>query len=62
MFCALVNSIECCKTEGVVDIFQAVKALRLHKPGSVRTLAHYQSLFNLMTLYLDSFDTYANFK
>ena len=62
VFCALVITIDQCMTEGVVDVFQAVKALRLHKPGSVRTLVQYQSLFQLMTVYLDSFDTYANFK
>jgi len=25
VFCALVNGIECCKTEGIVDVFEAVK-------------------------------------
>ena len=54
VFCALMNAIECCKTEGAVDVFQ--------KPGSVRTLAQYQTLFGLMVTFLDSFDTYANFK
>ena len=62
MFCALVVAIDQCMIEGVVDVFQAVRALRLCKPGSVPTLAHYCSLFQLMTVYLDSFDTYANFK
>lgn len=62
VFCALMNAIECCKTEGAVDVFQAVKTLRLQKPGSVRTLAQYQTLFDLMVTFLDSFDTYANFK
>jgi len=38
IFCALVNGIERCKTEGVVDVFEAVKALRIQKPGSVPTL------------------------
>ena len=61
MFCALVAIIDQCMVEGVVDVFQAVKTLRLCKPGSVCTLAQYQSLFRLMTEYLDSFDTYANF-
>ena len=35
MFCAIVTTIERCKTEGVVDVFQVVKALRLDKPGAV---------------------------
>ena len=35
MFCAIATTIECCKTEGVVDIFQVVKALRVQKPGAI---------------------------
>ena len=35
VFCSVVNSIEMCKAEGVVDVFQVVKALRIQKPGAV---------------------------
>ena len=35
VFCSLINATECCKTEGIVDVFQVVKALRIQKPGSV---------------------------
>ena len=38
MFCAIATTIERCKTEGVVDVFQVVKALRTQKPGAVRTV------------------------
>ena len=38
MFCAVATTIERCKTEGVVDVFQVVKALRVQKPGAVRTV------------------------
>ena len=38
MFCAIVTAIERCKTEGVVDVFQVVKALRAQKPGAVLTV------------------------
>ena len=38
VFCSVVNAIEMCKTEGVVDVFQVVKALRIQKPGAVQTL------------------------
>ena len=38
MFCAIATTIERCKTEGVVDVFQVVKALRVHKPGAVRNM------------------------
>jgi hypothetical protein len=49
VFCSLVNSIEMCKTEGVVDVFQVVKALRIQKPGAVLTVVSMQ-----ITLYLRS--------
>ena len=45
MFCALATIIDRCKTEGVVDVFQVVKALRIQKPGAVPTLV---SLYILM--------------
>ena len=38
MFCSVINAIEMCKTEGVVDVFQVVKALRIQKPGAVQTV------------------------
>ena len=38
MFCAISTIIERCKTEGVVDVFQEVKALRGQKPGAVHTV------------------------
>ena len=38
MFCALATVIDRCKTEGIVDVFQVVKALRTSKPGAVPTM------------------------
>ena len=38
VFCSFISTIECCKTEGIVDVFQVVKALRIQKPGSVLTV------------------------
>ena len=38
VYCSVVNVIEMCKTEGVVDVFQVVKALRIQKPGAVLTV------------------------
>ena len=38
MFCAIATTIERCKSEGVVDVFQVVKAMRIQKPGAVLTL------------------------
>ena len=38
MFCAMATVIDRCKTEGVVDVFQVVKALRIQRPGAVPTV------------------------
>ena len=38
VFCSFISGMECCKTEGIVDVFQVVKALRIQKPGSVLTV------------------------
>ena len=38
VLCSFINATECCKTEGIVDVFQVVKALRIQKPGSVLTV------------------------
>ena len=38
MFCAIATTIVRCKTEGAVDVFQVVKALRVQKPGAVCTV------------------------
>ena len=41
IFCATSTTIERCKTEGVVDVFQVVKALRVQKPGAVPTVVRH---------------------
>ena len=38
MFCAITMVTQQCKAEGVVDVFQIVKAIRTHKPGAVLTV------------------------
>ena len=40
MFCAIATTIDRCKTECVVDVFQVVKAQRLQKPGLVLTVVN----------------------
>ena len=45
VFCSLTNATECCKTEGIVDVFQVVKALRIQKPGSVLTVVSLSRLY-----------------
>ena len=44
MFCAIATTIERCKTEGVVDVFQVVKVLRVQKPGAVPTMVSIKTL------------------
>ena len=46
MFCAIATTIEWCKTDGVVDMFQVVKALRVQKPGAVRTVVSHYPTFS----------------
>ena len=82
MFCAIATTIDRCKTESVVDVFQVVKAQRIQKPGHVLTvvstpslkpLTHsfesqshsqeqYQFVFEAVLRFLESFETYSNFK
>ncbi|XP_064393132.1 uncharacterized protein LOC135340597 isoform X2 [Halichondria panicea] len=62
MYCSVATTIGRCKTEGVVDVFQVVKALRVHKPGAVPSVDNYKDLFDAILVYLDSFDNYANFQ
>ena len=38
MFCAIATAIDRCKTEGLVDVFQVVKAQRIQKPGLVQNV------------------------
>ena len=38
IFCGVATTIERCKTEGVVDVFQVVKAMRVQKPGAIQTV------------------------
>ena len=51
MFCAIATTIERCKTEGVVDVFQVVKALGVQKPGAVRNVVRVTSSIYTMAFY-----------
>ena len=44
MYCAISNALEQCKAEGVVDVFQTVKTVRMQKPGAVSTVVTKLSL------------------
>ena len=50
VFCSFISGMECCKTEGIVDVFQVVKAIRIQKPGSVLTVV--SNLFVSLASYI----------
>ncbi|CAH1243113.1 PTPRA [Branchiostoma lanceolatum] len=61
-FCAISTVLERVKAEGICDVFQVVKTLRLQRPHMVQTLDQYQFCYQAVVEYLDSFDHYANFR
>ena len=62
VFIAAMCEVERVKVEGEVDIFQTIKAMRKKRPHMVYNKEQYTLCFELLQAYLDSFDTYANFK
>jgi netrin-G3 ligand len=62
VFIGTMSEIERVKLEGEVDIFNTIKCLRNNRPHMVCTVNQYELCFELLQAYLDSFDTYANFK
>ncbi|XP_078656416.1 uncharacterized protein LOC144902749 isoform X2 [Branchiostoma floridae x Branchiostoma belcheri] len=62
VFCTAHAMLDRLKTEQVVDVFQAVKTLRNHRPNMVETEEQYRFCYQVALAYLASFDTYANFK
>ena len=38
VYCSVSIALEQCKTEGVIDVFQVIKGVRMNKPGAVTTL------------------------
>lgn len=62
VFCGISMMIERLKSEGVVDVFQTVQAMRLQRPAMVQTAEQYDFCYTTLQEYLDSFDLYANFQ
>ena len=48
IYCAVSNALEQCKAEGVVDVFQTVKAIRMQKQEAVSTVVR-MSLTDVLT-------------
>uniref|UniRef100_A0A8C5PE78 Receptor-type tyrosine-protein phosphatase n=1 Tax=Leptobrachium leishanense TaxID=445787 RepID=A0A8C5PE78_9ANUR len=61
-FCALSTVLERVKAEGILDVFQTVKSLRLQRPHMVQTLEQYEFGYRVVQEYIDAFSDYANFK
>jgi protein tyrosine phosphatase len=61
-FCGLFTLIETTNMESVIDFFHKVKAMRIQRPGMVQTVDQYMFMHEVILAYLDSFQTYSNFK
>uniref|UniRef100_A0A672SFP8 Receptor-type tyrosine-protein phosphatase epsilon n=1 Tax=Sinocyclocheilus grahami TaxID=75366 RepID=A0A672SFP8_SINGR len=60
-FIALSNILERVKAEGLLDVFQTVKSLRMQRPHMVQT-EQYDFCYRVVQDFVDIFSDYANFK
>ncbi|XP_015202502.1 receptor-type tyrosine-protein phosphatase epsilon isoform X2 [Lepisosteus oculatus] len=61
-FIALSNILERVKAEGLLDVFQTVKSLRMQRPHMVQTMEQYDFCYRVVQDFVDIFSDYANFK
>ncbi|XP_072016801.1 receptor-type tyrosine-protein phosphatase delta-like [Amphiura filiformis] len=61
-FCAIFMVLDRLKTEQSIDVFQAVKKLRVTRAGMVRCLDQYIFCYQTVLAYLDSMELYGNFR
>ncbi|XP_051968090.1 receptor-type tyrosine-protein phosphatase epsilon-like isoform X2 [Xyrauchen texanus] len=61
-FVALSNILERVKAEGLLDVFQTVKSLRMQRPHMVQTVEQYDFCYRVVQDFVDIFSDYANFK
>uniref|UniRef100_A0A7N8YQL7 protein-tyrosine-phosphatase n=1 Tax=Mastacembelus armatus TaxID=205130 RepID=A0A7N8YQL7_9TELE len=61
-FIALSNILERVKAEGLLDVFQTVKNLRMQRPHMVQTVEQYDFCYRVVQDFVDIFSDYANFK
>ncbi|XP_043912110.1 receptor-type tyrosine-protein phosphatase epsilon isoform X2 [Protopterus annectens] len=61
-FIALSNILERVKAEGLLDVFQTVKSLRMQRPHMVQTLEQYEFCYRVVQDFVDTYSDYANFK
>ncbi|CAL1577606.1 unnamed protein product [Knipowitschia caucasica] len=61
-FIALSNILERVKAEGLLDVFQTIKSLRMQRPHMVQTVEQYDFCYRVVQDFVDIFSDYANFK
>uniref|UniRef100_A0A8C6T5Z9 Receptor-type tyrosine-protein phosphatase epsilon n=1 Tax=Neogobius melanostomus TaxID=47308 RepID=A0A8C6T5Z9_9GOBI len=61
-FIALSNILERVKAEGLLDVFQTIKSLRMQRPHMVQTVEQYDYCYRVVQDFVDIFSDYANFK
>ncbi|XP_019855327.1 PREDICTED: receptor-type tyrosine-protein phosphatase F-like isoform X2 [Amphimedon queenslandica] len=54
VYCSVSIALEQCKAEGIVDVFQVTKTVRRTKPGAVTTLEQYNSIYDVINLYIQT--------
>ncbi|XP_078459390.1 receptor-type tyrosine-protein phosphatase C isoform X1 [Lampetra planeri] len=54
IFCALWNTLEAARVEGMVDFFQAVKWLNMQRPAIVQEKVHYRFLYETVCSFVNS--------
>uniref|UniRef100_A0A8D3CJH9 Receptor-type tyrosine-protein phosphatase epsilon n=1 Tax=Scophthalmus maximus TaxID=52904 RepID=A0A8D3CJH9_SCOMX len=61
-FIALSTILERVKAEGLLDVFQTVKSLRMQRPHMVQTVEQYDFCYRVVQDFVDIYSDYANFK
>ncbi|XP_062509110.1 receptor-type tyrosine-protein phosphatase S-like [Corticium candelabrum] len=61
-FCGIFSLIEQLKAEGIVDVFLKIRSMRIQSPRIVQSVHQYQFVYEALLSFVDSFETYANFK
>lgn len=62
LFCAGLTLCDQIRSEGMVDVSQAVRSLRKRRCQFIPSKAQYSFCYVMAQSYLDSFETYGNFK
>ncbi|XP_077334481.1 receptor-type tyrosine-protein phosphatase kappa-like isoform X2 [Lithobates pipiens] len=62
LFCAGVITCDQIRSEGCLDVSQAVRSLRRRRSQFIPNVEQYSFCYTLAQSYLDSFETYGNFK